>query len=274
MKTISQGCIRSVAIVATLLFGFSSVNAQTVLITGSNKGHGFAFVKDYAARGWTVIATTRNPAKADRLNAFAAEHENVVVEELDLTDYAEIDTLAEKFRGTPIDVLNLNGAINTFRHGPNQFGKIKYEWFEEIMKVNVIGQLYTAEAFLDHVEASDQKKIVAMSAVGGSIGNVRSATAPGYRSSKAALNMLFRTFGESVKDRGVAVLVIAPGTIDAEDYMNAEDPSVIPAQFQRMIQVGALEPRDTIGVLIELIDRLTIDDVEEFHKFDGTYLPW
>ncbi len=86
--------------------------------------------------------------------------------------------------------------------------------------------------------------------------------------------MLFRTYGEAVKDRSVAVLVLAPGTVDAEDYMHAADPSVIPAQFKRMIEVGALEPRSTIGVMIDLIDRLTIDDISEFHKFDGTTLPW
>jgi NAD(P)-dependent dehydrogenase (short-subunit alcohol dehydrogenase family) len=44
--------------------------APTVLITGSSKGHGFAFVKDYAARGWDVIATCRTPSSADRHRHF------------------------------------------------------------------------------------------------------------------------------------------------------------------------------------------------------------
>lgn len=271
LKTVLIGLF----VTASLVSGAPlDASAKTVLVTGSNKGHGFAFVKDYAARGWTVIATCRTPSEADRLVAFAAEHDNVVVEELDVTDFAEVDALAEKYKGTPIDVLNLNGAINTFRFSPNKFGQMDYDWFTEILQVNVVGQLYVAEAFLEHVAASDQKKIVAMSAVGGSIGNVRSATAPSYRSSKAALNMLFRTYGEAVKDRGVAVLVIAPGTVDAEDYMNAKDSSVIPAQFKRMIEVGALEPRETIGQMIDLIDRLSLADINGFHKFDGTFMPW
>ena len=265
-------------LISSLIFSIQIASAQgerqTVLITGSSKGHGFAFVKDYAALGWNVIATCRNPETSDRLTAFAARHDNVVVEELDLTDFSGIDALAAKYGGTAIDVLNLNGAINTFRFSPNKFGQIDYTWFEEILRVNVVGQLYTAEAFLDHVASSNQKKIVAMSAVGGSIGNVRSETAPSYRASKSALNMLFRTYGEAVKERDVAVLVIAPGTVDAEDYMNTENPSMVPAQFQRMIEVGALEPRSTIGEIIELIDRLTIEDIDQFHKFDGTSLPW
>ena len=256
----------------------TSPNAQsdppTVLITGASKGHGLAFVNDYAERGWRVIATCRTPAKADLLQTLAAKFENVTVEELDVTDFAEVDALAKKYGGTPIDVLNLNGAINTFRFTPNRFGEMDYDWFAEILKVNVIGQLYVAEAFIEHVAASNQKKIAVMSAVGGSIGNVRSATAPAYRASKAGLNMLMRTYGEAVKERGVIVAVIAPGTVDAMDYMHAEDPSEIPEAFQRMIAMNVLAPRSAIGAMIDLIDGLTIDDINAYHQWDGQVLPW
>ncbi len=138
-------------------------DAPTVLITGSSKGHGLNFVNDYAERGWNVIATCRTPSKADELQALADRFDNVTIEALDVTDFAEVDALAAKYRGTPIDVLNLNGAINTWSFGPQRFGRIDYEWFEEILKVNVIGQLYVAEAFLEHVAASQQKTIAAMS---------------------------------------------------------------------------------------------------------------
>lgn len=256
----------------------TSPNAQsdlpTVLITGASQGHGLAFVNDYAERGWRVIATCRTPGKADRLQALAVKFGNVTVEELDVTDFPEVDALAEKYRGTSIDVLNLNGAINTLRFDPNRFGEMDYDWFAEILKVNVIGQLYVAEAFLEHVAASDQKKIAVMSSNGGSIGRVYSAPAPAYRASKAALNMLMRTYGEAVKGRGVIVLIIAPGTVDARDYMNAEDPSAIPERYQRMIATGRLAPRSAIGAMIDLIEGLTIDDISEFHQWDSKVLPW
>ena len=90
--------------------------------------------------------------------------------------------------------------------------------------------------------------------------------APSYRSSKAALNMLMRTYGETVKDRGVIVLVIAPGTVDTEDYMNAEDQSTIPENYKRMIAAGGLAPRSAIPSMIDLINHthrtkiITIED--------------
>ncbi len=249
-------------------------NAPTVLITGSSKGHGLAFVNDYAERGWTVIATCRTPSEADQLQALADKYPNVTIEELDVTDFAEVDALAAKYSGRPIDVLLLNGAINTWRFGPSRFGQIDYDWFEEILKVNVIGQLYVSEAFLEHVAASDQKKIAAMSAQGGSITDLGRAMAPLYSSSKAGLNMLMRSYGETVKARGVIVAVIAPGTVDTEDYMNAEDPSTVPENRQRMIAMNILAPRSAIGSMIELIDGLTIDDIGAFHQWDGEVLPW
>ena len=180
IATFKHSCVRTslvfvLALSVSIFIGLaaSPTNAKTVLITGSSTGHGLvAFVKDYADRGWTVIATCRTPSKADRLHAFAAERDSVIVEELDIVDYAEVDALAKKYEGTPIDVLNLNGAINTFRFGPNRFGSIDYEWFEQIMKVNVVGQIYVAEAFLEHVAASEEKKIIAMSSNGGSITNM------------------------------------------------------------------------------------------------------
>ena len=246
----------------------------TVLITGSTKGHGLAFVKDYAERGWNVIATCRSPDSAYRLNAFAELNVNVTVEKLDLTDFTGIKLLAKKYYDQPIDVLNLNGAINTFRSSPNKFGNINYKWFEEIMRVNVIGQLYTAEIFLENVLKSKMKKIAVMSATGGSISDVKSPIAPSYKSSKAALNMIMRTFGEEVKSRGGIVLIIAPGTIDAEDYMNPNNIKVIPNQFKRMIKMGYLIPRSAIQNIIDLINTLTIKDIYHFHKWDGTKLNW
>ena len=180
---------------------FPQHDAPVVLITGANASHGLAFAEEYAALGWNVIATCRTPAKADRLNALAADHPNVVVEELDIVDDTEINALAEKYRDTPIDVLLNNAAINTFRFGPNRFGRIDYEWFEEILKVNIIGQLKVSEAFQDHVAASQQKKIISMTSTGGSITELKVPIAVAYRASKAGLNMAMHAYSIALKSK-------------------------------------------------------------------------
>lgn len=58
----------------------------TVLITGSNRGIGLAFVQHYVAEGWNVLATARTPSRADELNALSDEYEHLLIEQLDVTD--------------------------------------------------------------------------------------------------------------------------------------------------------------------------------------------
>ena len=246
----------------------------TVLITGSNASHGLAFAEEYAALGWNVIATCRTPAKAERLNALAQEYPNVVVEELDIVDDDDIAALKEKYRDTPIDVLMNNAAINSFRFGPTRFGKIDYEWFQEILTVNIIGVVKVSEAFQANVEASEQKKIIAMTSTGGSIGELEIPIAPAYRASKAGLNMAMRAYSLALKRKGVIVGIIAPGTVDTEDYMNAEDPSTVPSNYQNMMKAGRLAPRTAIDDMIALIDRLTIEDSGVYYEWTGRVIPW
>jgi NAD(P)-dependent dehydrogenase (short-subunit alcohol dehydrogenase family) len=256
------------------LMASAESGAPTILITGSNASHGLAFAEEYAALGWNVIATCRTPAKADRLNALAEKYPNVVVEELDIVDVDELNALVEKYQGVPIDVLMNNAAINSFRFGPNFFGKIDYDWFEEILKVNIIGQVRVSEAFLDNVKASKQKKIISMTSTGGSIGELEIPIAPAYRASKAGLNMAMRAYALHLKRRGVIVGIIAPGTVDTEDYMNAEDPSTVPRNYQGMMKAGRLAPRTAIDDMIVLIDRLTIEDTGVYYEWTGRVIAW
>ncbi len=91
------------------LLSITSALAETVLITGTNRGIGLEFVKQYAERGATVIATARRPADAKELIALAAQHPNVTIEALDVTDVSAIEALAKKYQGKPIDIL-INNA--------------------------------------------------------------------------------------------------------------------------------------------------------------------
>jgi NAD(P)-dependent dehydrogenase (short-subunit alcohol dehydrogenase family) len=277
----SLATCRLLTIVLTLLAASHAFSAPfpdpehpTVLITGANASHGLAFTEEYAKLGWNVIATCRTPAKADRLNEFASANENVVVEKLDIISDEDIAALAGKYRDVPIDVLLNNAAINAFRFGISRFGKIDYDWFEEIMRVNIIGPLKVSEAFQNNVEISQQKKIIAMTSTGGSIGTLEVPINVGYRTSKAGLNMAMKNYAIHLQRKGVIVGIIGPGTVDTEDYMNAADPSTVPRNYQMMMKAGRLVPRTAINDMISLIDRMTIEDSGVFYQWDGEVLPW
>ena len=231
------------------------------LITGASRGIGYEFAKQYAEMGWKVIATARDPAKADALQALAKAHKTIAVEPLDVVDNAGIDALAAKYKGTPIDVLVNNAGIGG--GGKNQiFGQINYAVFDDVMHTNVEGPLKVSEAFIDNVAASRLKKLVVVTSSQGSIAMVRSPSLYFYRASKSAVNMAMRNVAFAVKDKGVIVCLVAPGATDT-DFMQ---------EVRGRMPLG--NPADRTRAMIGIIDGYTIETTGKFTEWDGREMPW
>jgi len=64
----------AVPVALALVTASTGARAATVLITGANQGIGLEFAKEYAARGWTVIATHRRPTTPEELAKLAAAY--------------------------------------------------------------------------------------------------------------------------------------------------------------------------------------------------------
>ena len=94
---------------------------------------------------------------ADELNAFAATHDNVTVERLDLVDLDGIDALAAKYAGRTIDVLINNAALMRGPDPGQTFGSFDYEWFDEWYHTNTRGPLKVTEAFWPNVMAQRRR---------------------------------------------------------------------------------------------------------------------
>jgi NAD(P)-dependent dehydrogenase (short-subunit alcohol dehydrogenase family) len=99
----------------------------TVLVTGSNRGLGIEFARQYAARGWTVIATVRTPQSATELQALAAQNTRITIEKLDLLDAAAIKALAAKYEGKAIDVV-VNKISTSRRLANSSMPSSKKSW--------------------------------------------------------------------------------------------------------------------------------------------------
>jgi NAD(P)-dependent dehydrogenase (short-subunit alcohol dehydrogenase family) len=253
---------RIISLFATLFIGLLLVSGtaypqsdqQTVLITGANRGIGFEFVKQYAARGVRVIATCRNPDQADALNAFADAQDNVTVERLDLVDLEGIDALAEKYAGQPIDVLINNAAL---MRGPDKgqtFGSIDYAWFDEWYHTNTRGPLKVAEAFWPHVMASD-KGLVASLTTGQGQRGIPILGFAYYKSSKAAVDNLFLDVARKGKKDGVRVITISPGRVPTHGGP---------------LQKGMVEIEASIAGMITVFEDFTIEQNGGSYRHDGS----
>src|SRR4051794_4639304 len=102
--------------------------AATVLITGANAGVGLEFARQYAAAGWTVIATHRHDSTPDTLAALIKQYPSLRAERMDVTSVDEMRALSEKLKDVPIDVLINNAAVYA-DHGDwstQKFGNLDY----------------------------------------------------------------------------------------------------------------------------------------------------
>ena len=80
----------------------------TVLITGANRGLGLEFARQYAADGWSIVATCRDPTGATEL---AETEGDVEVYAMDVTDHGQIQALARTLRRRTFDLLLNNAGI-------------------------------------------------------------------------------------------------------------------------------------------------------------------
>jgi NAD(P)-dependent dehydrogenase (short-subunit alcohol dehydrogenase family) len=236
----------------------------TVLITGSSRGIGLELARQYAQRGWGVIATCRTPQRAADLQALAKSHSNVVIERLDVTDFAGIDVIAEKYRHVPIDVL-INNAGILGDNDKQKFGTFDYSAFDEVMAVNTKGPIRMVEVFVDHVAASEQKKIMNISSAVGSI-QMTFGGQVFYRASKAALNMSMRTLAKELRRSD------QPGR--KELIFGLIDPGIVDTGFAKNVPIPMIQADESAAAVIAVIDSYDRKTSASFLRYTGQKMPW
>lgn len=264
-------CLRKCALLSAAVVAMAAAHvgaADTVLITGANSGIGLEFAKQYAAQGWTVIATHRRDTTPRELAELSGAHDNVRVEKMDVSSVEQVHALAAKLRGQPIDVLINNAGIFSFSDWMDEtdhdqvFGTLNYEQFDEFMRINVRGPMLVSESFIENVKASKQKKIVMITSTIGTISTPEIAVqAFWYGTSKAALNKATVTLAEALKDTPVIVVPLHPGSVRVEKQAELHNP-------------GMLETPDSVRFMIATIAELNKGDSGKFLLYDHSELPW
>ncbi len=229
----------------------------TVLITGTNRGLGLEFTKQFAAAGWRVFACCREPQRAAELNQVAtAAHGHVTPHKLDVDDHSQIEALAEELRQEKIDLLLNNAGIYIDRH--MKFGELDYKAWEKTLRINVLGPVKLIEAFVDHVAHSDKRLIVIISSKVGSIADNSSGGRYLYRSSKTAVNMAMKSLSIDLAPKGITVVSLHPGWVKTD----MGGPNAL------------IGPETSIRSMIELICNLQESDRGKFFNYNGQELPW
>lgn len=229
----------------------------TVLITGANRGLGLEFARQYAAEGWQVHAACRSPDAAKDLQQLAKKSsDRVKILAIDVMDTASVRAAARELVGQPIDLLLNNAGVG----GPSgqRLGNLDYAAWSRVLDANTLGPMRVAEAFLENVAQSHDKRIVTITSGMGSIEDNTSGGRYAYRSSKTAVNSVMKSLSVDVAARGITCIVLNPGWVRTD--MGGAG--------------GTLAPEESIRAMRSVIAALKPEDTGKFFNYNGKPYPW
>ena len=234
-------------------------SARRCLVTGANRGLGLEFARQLLDRGDRVIATCRQPGRANALNQLAGEYPGRL-HVLPL-DVAEPKSRAELVRELPLVlgedarldlVLNNAGVL----HSGERFGKVDAATLDDSLRTNASGPFLLTQALAPLL--ADGATVANLSSELGSIAGKDAFRTPSYSISKAALNMATALLARALAERRIVVLALHPGWVQTD--MGGDGAEVA--------------PQDAVAALLRVIERDDAGDSGRFLDRHGMPMAW
>ena len=182
---------------------------RIALVTGASSGFGAAVSRRLAAEGWHCVLVAR---RRDRLEQLAEEMGGEV-EVCDVAERDQVEAMAARVaaRHDAIHLLVNNAGIP----GRGGFLDLEPERIEHVMRINYLGNVWTALALLPLLEAGAPSQIVSVASVAGVIAG--GAGGP-YTASKHAQVAFSRALASELVPKGIRVHTLKPGFAETEGF--------------------------------------------------------
>lgn len=228
----------------------------TVLITGTNRGIGLEFAKQFIARGDTLLATCRDIASATELDRLKVNNEKLQIFELDVSSQESMESLPEKLEGQAIDIFINNAGV----YGPrdSEFGNVSTGEWAKVFQINAKAPMILTQLLIENLHDGFEKKLIYISSKMGSIDDNKGGGSYVYRSSKAALNAVAKSIAVDLGNSGYSVAVLHPGWVQTD--MGGPN---------ALIDAGT-----SVSNMINVIDNLNTQNSGSFFNYDGVIIPW
>lgn len=225
---------------------------NSILVTGADRGLGFAFAECFLERGYTVFAGQfmREWQELHRLKEKWTERLHIVP--LDISDDGSIEEMAKRIAREEkvLDMVVNNAGImrleeDFLRGVPGKEMALQF-------RINTLGALKVTEKVLP-LMAEGKKRLCYVSSEAGSIGNAHRDGMFGYCMSKAALNRAIRMLHNDLYPKGFTFRIYHPGWMNsymAQDAGNTEMNGYLDPKISAAAAVDQfLEERDCENVL-------------------------
>jgi NAD(P)-dependent dehydrogenase (short-subunit alcohol dehydrogenase family) len=193
---------------------------RIAVVTGGNKGIGYAIVKGLAKYEGikTVILAARSPEKGEEAVAKLAKDEgisNVVFEQLDVADLKNIEDFGKRVltKYQKVDILVNNAGIG-IDFGVS-FLNADFNTILQTFQTNTLGPLKLAQIFVPVMKAQNYGRIVNISSGTGQLSDMNGKHIA-YRFSKVSLNCLTRVINDEMKDVNILCNTMCPGFVKTD----------------------------------------------------------
>ena len=196
-------------------------NPRTVLITGGNRGIGFAIAEEFVASGYKVAVTARSgtgPAGSLTVRA-------------DVTDGNSLDSAIAEVEAQlgPIEILVANAGITK----DTLLMRMTDEEFESVVNTNLNGVFRVLKRVTKSMLRAKYGRVILIGSVVGLFG---SAGQVNYSATKSALVGIARSVTRELGGKNITANVVAPGFIDTD--MTAELSEDLAASYKSKIPAG------------------------------------
>lgn len=222
---------------------------MNVLITGASRGIGLELTRFALQKGDRVLAQARNSNQADELNKLKNEFDNLEIYFQDLVDSdVHLNLFSAIKHWNHLDVVINNAGV--------YLNDEAIEDFEKSFLINAIKPLFITRALTDKLKKSKKPCSIQITSQMGSVTDNSSGGSYSYRSSKAALNMLFKSL--SIDEPWLISLLIHPGWVKTK--MGGEN--------------APLETSVSASAIWKIIQDITPHQSGTFVNYLGKKLPW
>lgn len=167
----------------------------------------------------------------------------------DVADPADLDRLCDavRRRGRGLDALFANAGTAGFA----TLEETTEEHVDRIVDVNVRGTLFTVQKALPLL--NEGASVIVNSSVRADDGRAAFGT---YAASEAALRSYIRTWANELKDRGIRVNAVSPGTVDTPAIAavaGADDADAVRAGFAAQVPIGRMGTAAEVAAVVAFL---------------------
>ena len=206
--------------------------SRTALIIGASRGLGLGLVQRLHEEGWNIIATVRNPQRADALRAVPG----VRIETLEMNDTAQLDALRLRLQGEVLDLLFINAGV--MGPQPQDPETVSVEEVGKLFMTNAVAPIRVARRLAGQVREGTGV-LAFMSSILGSVTIPDGGEICLYKASKAALNSMINSCVVDLQRPDLCVLAMHPGWVKTEMGGEGADIDVLTSTRGMLEQVKA-----------------------------------